>query len=79
MHWNRWGSRVPTLFTALVLLHFARPVGRFEFPRGGAVFPHHTDGRLYECAILLLEEEESEEEKVEEITPPLTCGAQLPQ
>ena len=56
-------------FRATVPYTFAQPVERFEFPRG-AVFPHHTDGRLYECAFLLLEEEESEEEKVAERTPP---------
>ena len=39
--------------------------------RGGQYFRTIQTGRLYECAILLLEEEESEEEKVEEITPHL--------
>ena len=28
-----------------------------------ASFPHHTDGGLYQCALLLREEEESEEKK----------------
>ena len=32
-------------------------------------FPHHTDGGLYECALLLREEEESEEEKRERKIP----------
>ena len=33
-------------------------------------FPHHTDGGLYECALLLREEEESEEKKRDRKTPP---------
>ena len=44
-------------------------------------FPHHTDGGLYECALLLREEEESEE-KSEKSTPssfaPLLKGRRIP-
>ena len=40
-------------------------------------FPHHADGGLYECALLLREEEESEEEKRRRKTP--SSSSSLPQ
>ncbi len=43
------------------------------------IFPHHTDGSLYECALLLREEEESEQERREEKTLLLLLLTSLPQ